>query len=469
MEKYNEAFRAYDIRGIFWKDIDAYFCFIMGYATGEYLIKKHGENASILISGDTRKINTALIDQYIIWLTQAGISHIDTVQASASPDYPYGITSSSAAYHVGQQDRDMTAIFTASHNPAEYTGIKCFDRTAALTPTDLLKDIFTQAYTLRENKTIPTVAKPYRSNNDLVNQKIQSYYQTIQSKRSQLQKNHKFVVDFCHGAAVSFEKTFYETYANNHLITMLNDYPDGTFPAHEGETLDPDNYKQIVEEIQKQGAEFWVMFDGDADRIGFVSNTGKVIAGDIIYAIITKQILQDTARKNPILLHDCMSSKITSETITQYGGTPQISRMWRFFISQKMVEIEALAGGEVSGHYMFGELGCVESVLITQYYVMKELENYNDMDTMISRYQKYYKWLVQSVVVEDKNQTIQKVKNGFATERQEHLDGISVYADTYWFNLRASNTENKIRFSVEADNETIRKEVVQKLQNIINQ
>lgn len=469
MDRYLKAFRAYDIRGIFNQDIDAYFCFIMGYATGKDLFKKHWKDACILISSDTRKINTDLIQQYIIWLTQAEISHIDIVQASASADYPYGITSSSAAYHIGQHDRDMTAIFTASHNPAEYTGIKCFDKTAALTATDYLKDIFIQAYTFRENKDIPTTAKPFASKNDLVNQKIQSYYQTVQNKRSQLQKNHKFVVDFCHGSAVSFEKTFYETYANNHLITMLNDYPDGTFPAHEWDTAEPHNYEQLIQEMKKQGAEFWVMFDGDADRIGIVSNNGEVISWDILYAIIAKQVLQNTTATNPILLYDCMSSKVVAETIEKCGWIAQVSRVGRFFINNKMIELQALAGGEVSGHYMFGELGCVESVLVAQYYIMKELEEYNDMQSMIQQYKKYYKGPVQSMAVQDKKQVLEKLQQAYAEYKQETLDGISVYTDTYWFNARGSNTEEKIRFAVEADNESIRNEVVQKIKNIIHQ
>lgn len=468
MEKYVKAFRAYDIRGLFEKEIDAYFCFIMGYATGQDLIQKYGESACILISSDTRKINTALIDQYIIWLTQAGITHIDSVQSSASTDYPYGITSSSAAYHIGQKDRDMTAIFTASHNPAEYTGIKCFDKTAALTPTTHLQDIFIQAYNIRKGKEIPHEAKPYTSKTDSIKQKIQAYYNTIQKKRSQLQKNHKFVVDFCHGSAVSFEKIFYENYATNHLITMINDYPDGTFPAHEWDTWEAHNYQQLIQEVHKQGAEFWVMFDGDADRIGIVSNTGEIIPGDILYAIIAKQILQNTTQNKAILLYDCMSSKIVGETIEKNWWIAQISRVGRFFINNKMIELNALAGWEVSGHYMFGELWCVESVLIAQYYIMKELESYNDMQSMIHEYKKYYKWPVQSTVVQDKEKVLENIKKTFSQNKQETLDGISVYTDTYRFNARASNTENKIRFTVEADNKEIRDTVVDKLQSIIN-
>ena len=134
-----------------------------------------------------------------------------------------------------------------------------------------------------------------------------------------------------------------------------------------------------------------------------------------------------------------------------------------------MIELQALAGGEVSGHYMFGELGCVESVLVAQYYIMKELEEYNDMQSMIQQYKKYYKGPVQSMPVQDKKQVLENLQQAYAQYKQESLDGISVYTDTYWFNARGSNTEDKIRFAVEADNESIRNEVVQKIKNIIHQ
>ncbi len=250
---------------------------------------------------------------------------------------------------------------------------------------------------------------------------------------------------------------------------MLNDYPDGTFPAHEWDTAEPHNYEQLIQEMKKQGAEFWVMFDGDADRIGIVSNNGEVISWDILYAIIAKQILQNTTATKSVLLYDCMSSKVVAETIEKYGWIAQISRVGRFFINNKMIELQASAGGEVSGHYMFGELGCVESVLVAQYYIMKELEEYNDMQTMIQQYKKYYKWPVQSTTVQDKKQVLENLQQAYAGYKQESLDGISVYTDTYWFNARGSNTEDKIRFTVEADNKVIRDEIVQKLNGIIHQ
>lgn len=236
----------------------------------------------------------------------------------------------------------MTFLFTASHNPAQYTGIKAFDKSASLTATDILREIFIDAYRQRGDKEIPEV-KPYTQDKQKVAEKAAKYYDMIIEKRSLLQKNHKFVIDFSHGAAVSFEKNFYEQHANNHLVTMINDYPDGTFPSHESDTSDPQNYQQLKKVVIEEQAEFGMMFDGDGDRMGVVTNTGEVIPGDIIYAIIAKQILKNK-KNNPILLYDCMSSKIVAETIIKNGGQAKINKVGRFFINQEMIKQNALAG-----------------------------------------------------------------------------------------------------------------------------
>jgi len=464
--EYIKAFKAYDIRGIFGEEIDNNFAFLMWYGIGDHLIQKHWSKASLLVSSDTRKINTDLIKHFLAGATNAWLSHIDTIDILANKDYPYGIISTSAAYRVGMDDRDMTAIFTASHNPAEYTGIKAFDRNAWLIDTKNLYQMFNNA---QENQKSSTASEPadYRRKPEKIQEKIESYYQYLSQKWSQLQKNHKFVVDFCHGATVTIEKSFYDQYANNHLIIMINDYPDGTFPAHEWDTGNPENYKQLREYIQQEQAEFWIMFDGDGDRIGFVSNSGKVINGDIIYAIIATQLLKEHKEKNPTLLYDCMSSQTVAETIQKHWWKAQISKVGRFFINHAMVKAKALAGGEVSGHYMFQEVWYVESVLLAQYYVMKALENYNNFDDMIQEYNKYYKWPVKAYKVTDKEAIIETIREKYKEYNPQNIDGVSIYTDNYRFNVRWSNTENKIRFTVEAQDQKTREKVTNELENII--
>lgn len=466
MKQYMDAFKAYDIRWIYGKDIDTRFCYVLGLWLGWYLCQQHWKTASILISSDTRKFNKELIEYFIAGLTNWWIEYIDIVDTYATSQYPYGITSSSAWYYIGQWDRDMTTLFTASHNPAEYTWIKAFDRKASLTPTDMLKEIFIDAYTQWWDKAIPDT-KPYTQNKTKVAEKAWSYYDTIKEKRSQLQKNHKFVVDFCHGAAVAFEKWFYEEYGNNHLISMINDYPDGTFPWHESDTSNPENYEQLIQKVQEEQAEFWIMFDGDGDRMWIVSNTGEMIPWDIVYAIIAKQILKNRDDK-PTLLYDCMCSKIVGETIEKNRWIGKINKVWRFFINQEMQKIGAIAWWEVSGHYMFWEIGCVESILMAQYYIMKESESYNSFDAMIQEYKKYYKWPIGAIHVQDKEKVMAAIAEKYAQYNPVAIDGISVYTDTYRFNIRPSNTENKVRFTVEADDQKTREDTIESIKSIIS-
>lgn len=466
MTQYDKAFRAYDIRGIFEKEVDAYFCFAMGYGVWKNLIDAHGTEANVLLGSDTRKNNKELIDHFIIWLTASWVKYIDHIHPYATNAFPYGIITSSAAYHVGMHDWDMTAIFTASHNPAEYVGIKIIDKKWGLADTTKLKKLFDDAILYRKNKDMPWVSQ-YTQNTKKVEEKIYDYQEFIRKKRSTLHKNHKFVVDFCHGAAVSAEKYFYENHANNHLITMINDYPDGTFPAHEWDTTQDHNYQQLIDEVLRNKAEFGIMFDGDADRIGFVSNTWEIIRGDIIYAIIVAQILK-SKKEESICVYDCMSSKIVAETIQAHWGIPQINKVGRFFINHEMQRVWAIVWWEVSGHYMFWELWSVESVLLTQYYVMKASEQYNSFDDMVQQYKKYYKWQVQSLSVRDKEKVMQTIQTHFIDKETIQVDGISIYDQQYRCNIRPSNTEDKIRFTVEADNETIRTQKAKEITDIIN-
>jgi phosphomannomutase len=466
MINYNKAFRAYDIRWIFWEEIDNYFCFLMGYGIWIDLIKKHGNNATILLWSDTRKANKELMDNFINGLTNGWVNNISFIKTYTDEWFPYGIISSSAAYYIGMNDRDMTAIFTASHNPAEYTGIKTFDKKWSLTDTKYLYNLFVIAQKEWQWKKIPNI-KEHKNNNKKVEEKIYGYHKYLKEKRDTLKKNHHFVVDFCHWAAVSAEKSFYKNILTTHFIHSINDYPDWTFPSHEWDTSDVNNYKQLIHEVKKHNAEFGIMFDWDADRVWFVSKGWKVIPGDIIYAIIVTEIIKEKEIGNPICVYDCMSSKIVKETIEDNWGIAKINKVGRFFINNEMQRIWALIWWEVSWHYMFGELWSVESVLLAQYYVMKAIENHNSFDDLVKKYEKYYKWQIQSIKVENKEITMEKIQKYFQNKEIILIDGVSIYDTSYRCNIRASNTENKIRFTVEADNEKIRSEKVNELKKLI--
>jgi len=191
------------------------------------------------------------------------------------------------------------------------------------------------------------------------------------------------------------------------------------------------------------------MFDGDADRIGFVSNTGEIVKGDILTAVIAQQLLQHGGTGE--VFYDVMSTKLIETLVQQAGGKARRTRTGRFFINRELNERGGLFAGEVSGHYMFKEIGGYEMPLLAVYYVLVALEEYASFDVMLSRLQTTFKTPITSRKVEDKERVIANIKEAFNKYKQDYLDGVSIYGPDFWLNVRASNTENKIRYTVEAD------------------
>jgi len=288
----------------------------------------------------------------------------------------------------------------------------------------------------------------------------------LNNKWSELKKKHNFVVDFSSGAGVTTEKDFFDIMKNKHDILYLNDIPDGNFSAHESDTSHHENYSQLVQKVKELKSDFGIMFDGDVDRIWFVSPSGRVINCDIITAVITKQVLRN--KKWWKIIFDIMSSKVIEDVAKQYEWEWIRYKTGRFFINKKLNEIWAIMAGEASGHYMFGEIWWYEMPLLALYYVLLELEEYENFDNMIDSFEKYYKTPINSIKVKDKDFVLETVKKYYHNYRQGYLDGISIYWDDFWFNVRWSNTENKIRFAVEANTKEKMDEVLLELKSIIN-
>jgi len=480
LENYNKAFKAYDIRGAYGKNIDEHFSFIMGKATGKHLINK--ADFTLLIGCDVRLQNPALIDAFVAWLKVSWFSNISFANFDASSEYPYGVCSTPALYYLGQGDYDLWVAFTASHNPPGDVGMKFFDKDVTLLSTDLLREIFEKEYTEETNLsafgTSPYPATLWSQERILVNEnllhKVQKLYEMLDKKWSWLKKRHNFVVDFSTGAAVSIEKKFFQDYVSqNHTLYMINDLPDGNFSAHYSDTQEHENYEQLTHMIQEKCAEFGFMFDGDADRIWIVGPDGKVIGGDLLTAMISKQILLEreadrgSSKFEPIVLFETMSSKMVNEVVTNLGGEARMTRVGRYFINQELKACGGIFAGESSGHYLFAEIGGYEMSLLAVYYICKEMEEYSTWSEFVAAYKKYFKSPVISLTVLDKEWALKKVQNTYAEFDIKFVDGISVYAPDFWFNLRPSNTEDKIKFTVEADTENKMKEVVDTLKGML--
>ena len=468
IHNYRKAFKAYDIRGIYGKEIDEQFAYTMGKAIGTYMIQTFGKNSTLLIASDVRKANISLLRNFETWLAQSGFFWISYAAFDQSEEYPYGICSTAMAYYLTQNYFDLGVSFTASHNPPEHVGMKFFDREVALLSTEMLRGLFQQAYIADEQ--IDLRHRDDHTLDEKIVKKEESLFERLKKKWEWLTKPYHFVVDLSNGAAVTSEKKKLTKYIDNrHTVHFINDTADSDFKAHHSDTQEHVNYRQLAEKIDETWASFGVMFDGDADRIGIIGPDGRIVGWDIIGAMIARQILLEwnTDFEN-IILHETMCAKIFHDTINNAWGEARMTRVGRYFINQELAECRWIFAGESSGHFLFGEVGNYEMPLLALYYFMKEMEEYASREALIDAYVIRAKSPVISIIVQDKDAVIEKIKEKYAEHEQQRIDGISIYAPDFWFNMRPSNTEDKIKFTVEADTPEQMELVVEQLKWIIN-
>jgi len=470
LKKYLNCFKAYDIRGISTEEIDEKFMYIMGKWMGKYLIETYGENIKMLIGCDVREINTKYLPHFLEGLLEEWIHNIAFSQCfwnlsdKEIEKYPYWICSTGTTYFLWQNDFDIGLEMTASHNPKEYMWMKFFDKEVKLLPSSLLKEQFEKAYFEEDYKSNNNIEINTNFEQTLVQNKLQKLMNFLQEKYQKINKKYKIIVDFSTWAGITFEKSFFKTLQTKHEIIFINDYADWTFSAHESDTSDTKNYVQLVEKVKEEKADFWIMFDGDVDRIGFVTNEGEVVKCDIITSIIANQVLQ---KYKGNIIFDAMSSKSIADVAEKYGVKGIRYKTGRFYICEKVSQENGVLWGEVSGHYMFKEIWGYELPLLALYYVLLELEDFENFTKMIQKYTKYFKTQITSFKTEKKEEILEKIKKEFWMFEQTYLDWVSVFWNDFWCNVRASNSENKIRYVVEAETENKRDEISQKIEKII--
>jgi len=467
-KRYDKAFKAYDIRAIYGEEIDKKFSYILWKAIWEYMIQNYWKDSKFLIWCDVREANIDIINHFLYWMKELGFENVSfakfTNDCVNEKQYPYGVCSTSTLYYLWQGQFDLWVSITASHNTGEYVGMKFFDKNVELISTDDLKIMFDQYYFYGDYD-IQLDTQKVELMMD-VKDRYQNFLDLLINKWSELNKKHSFVINFSNGAGVSTEKEFFDMIKDTHNISYINDFPDGNFSAHESDTSHHENYSQLVDKVKELSSDFGIMFDGDVDRIWFVSPSGRVINCDIITAVIAKQVLKN--KKWWKVIFDIMSSKVIEDVAKEYGWEWIRYKTGRFFINKYLNQIWATMAGEASGHYMFSEVGGYEMPLLALYYVLLELEENSNFDEMIDNFEKYHKTPIQSIKVKDKDLVLNKIKKYYSDYKQDYLDWVSVYWDDFWFNVRWSNTENKIRFAVEANTKEKMEKILEELKNIVN-
>ncbi len=434
-----DIFKAYDIRGIYKKDLNEDVAYKIGRALVEYIDKPN-----IVVGRDMRESSNPLFDAFAKGITEQGGTVTD-IGLSSTPMLYFAVNFLKA---------DAGTMITASHNPKEYNGFK-FTREKAIPLT------YNEGIGQIEGAVMSKeFEKPLKAGEIIKKEILHDYLNFVLSLGKKIPKL-KVVIDTSNGmGGLTVPKLF----ENLDLkTTYINKELDGNFPNHEANPLKKEVYNQLIEEVKKQKTDFGAMFDGDSDRVGFVDEKGNIIGCDIITALIAKTY------SNEKILYDLRSSWVVKEEIEKNNNEPVISRVGHSYIKSLMKEKDIAFGGELSGHYYYkqGDFYAENSILtLIKLAQIIEKEN-KPLSEIVKPLYKYFQSGEINSEVEDKDKKMNELKELYKDAIITELDGVTIEYNDWWFNVRASNTEPLLRLNLEAKVESLMKKKTKEVLNII--
>lgn len=452
-----DIFKAYDIRGIYGQDFGDDLAYKLGLAFVALRTKDQDIKArqilTIAIGADMRLSSPILKEAVIKGLITAGANVIDL-----------GLVSTPAFYFaVSYYNCDGGLMVSASHNPSIWNGFKLTRKKAipisGNSGINWLRDLIIQNNLKTNGKTGTIIKKeeitPLQMQHDL----------TFINKEKI--KPFKIVTDTANGMGVQYLKELQKNLTCS--WTFINEVLDGSFPNHEADPLKEENMKQLQAKIIKTGADLGIATDGDGDRVFFVDNLGKTINPAIIRGLLAKSFLRD--KPGAKIGYDIRPGKITEDLITENGGQAVLTKVGHSLIKEQMLAEDLYFAGESSGHFFLNlPIGCFEMPNIMIGKILEEFSQKNlTVAEQIKPLNKYFSSGEINSEVEDKKLAIDHLKQSFSDGKLNFLDGVSVTYPNFWFNVRASNTENKLRLNLEAISQEIVDQEIPKILKIIKQ
>jgi phosphomannomutase len=425
------VFKAYDVRGLYPSQLDEDGARAIGRAyVDQFSVGR------IAVGRDMRLSSPSMAAAAMEGASAAGAEVLDI-----------GLVGTEMLYFaVGDLGLDGGLMVTASHNPKEYTGMKIV-RAGALPVggdsglLDVRDRAVSEGQSLGSGATNGTIEK-----HDIWPAFVQRVLSFVDTSTV---KPLKVVIDAANGMAGAMLPPVLE-----HLpIEAVRCYfePDGSFPNHEPNPLLAENREFIVRKTLAEGADFGVAFDGDADRCFFVDDTGEFVAGDFATALFAEGVLEKEPGAK--IIYDVRASWAVPETIEQAGGVPLVNRVGHAFIKLRMREEGAAFGGEVSGHYYFRDFSQADSGVIPFLLMLERISKGGAKLSELLRpfRERYFITGEINTPVADVAAKLAELEERFASEGTvSHLDGLSVEAADWHFNVRPSNTEPLLRLNLEA-------------------
>lgn len=418
-----KIFKAYDIRGVYPSELNESVAERIGKAIVAFAKPK-----TVVVGRDVRLSSDGLFAALAKGITEQGADILDV-----------GICSTPQLYFAASELKsDLGIMITASHNPKEYNGFKiCKEGSVPLSgPTGIfairdlaLKNRFSEA------KTKGKVSK----------KEIQREYE--QFFKSKLKKfKTKVVIDAANSVGALEAKLVAKCCDSVALYWEL----DGNFPNHLGNPLEYETLHDLQAKVREVKAEIGMAFDGDADRIAFVDEKGQIVANDVVTALLTRFFSKET------ILFDVRSTKQVEIEVKKAQGTPVRCRVGHAFIKQQMRQLDSAFAGELSGHYYYKETFFAESSLQTALLMLRLLEKEKKpLSRLVKEHMPFFQSGEINSTVENAQETMNEIEKRYEkiAKRKDRLDGLTLEFDSWWFNLRASNTEPLLRLNVEAETE----------------
>ena len=450
-------FKQYDIRGLINEEINPELAEKIGIAYAQFLSEEGGAGKGLLVvvGRDTRESSVEYQQRLMKGLVSQGVRVFDV-----------GLVSTPAFYFcVGHLSADGGIMVSASHNPAQYNGFK-LTRAMAI-PISGDTGIQEIARMVEEMEQIPEGAGEPGFVEPVEGLPVLSVAAEFAYAGKHPINKMKIVVDTANGMGAQYMDAFFDLVSAD-VTRMYWDF-DGSFPNHEADPFKPENTEAIRQKVLETGADLGITTDGDGDRIFFIDDKGRLVTPAVLRGMLAQIVLRDYP--GATICYDIRPGKITRDMIEEVGGVPSVTRVGHSLIKEQMRSQGAVFGGESSGHFFYAfPTGVYEGPVTVATQILQEITRVGKpLSEIVEPLERYAHSGEINFVVKDKDAVVQALKETYADGELSELDGITITYPTFWFNVRGSNTEPKLRLNLEAVDETTmtakRDELVAFIQN----
>jgi phosphomannomutase len=401
------------------------------------------EPGTVVIGEDMRPSSPIFADAFSAGITSQGM---DVIRI--------GLASTDMLYFAAGKLNMPGAMFTASHNPAEYNGIKmCL---SGARPIGKESGLLTIEKFVDQGSPIELRSVGVERSQSMLDEYVEHLLSLVDL---QSMRPLKVVIDAGNGMAGYTAPAVFKK-LNAEVIEMYFEL-DGTFPNHEANPIDPKNLQDLSKAVKTHKADIGLAFDGDADRCFLVDENGDLVNPSALTALIADRAL--ASDPGSTIIYNLISSRSVKEVVEENGGTAVRSRVGHSYIKKMMADTGAIFGGEHSGHFYFRDFWRADSGMLAALHALAALsESKGTLSQLLHSYNRYSSSGEINSVVSDAQSVMDSIESHYVAMEgitTDHLDGLTVESSDWWFNVRASNTEPLLRLNVEANSDELMKKV----------